>query len=98
MDSAPAHRRGKRDLTSGSLMWNLFSLAAPSAAGIVLQSLYNLVDAFWLGKVGTVALNAPGLTAQVSLLAVAAAFGFSVGESKLRQVHPIDPERLGKGI
>lgn len=83
MNSAPAHRRGKRDLTSGSLMWNLFSLAAPSAAGIVLQSLYNLVDAFWLGKVGTVALNAPGLTGQVSFLAVAAAFGFSVGGTAL---------------
>lgn len=74
---------GKRDLTSGSLKWNLFRLAAPAAAGIILQSAYNLVDAFWLGKVGSVALNAPGLTGQISFLVVAAAFGFSVGGTAL---------------
>ncbi len=79
---APQPRR-KYDLTSGSLRWNLFRLAAPAAAGAVLHSIYNLVDAFWLGKVGKIALNAPGLSGPLFFVVFAIGWGFGTGGTAL---------------
>jgi len=59
MTAEATHRRAKMDLTSGSLVGHLFRMAGPSALGIVLHSLYSLVDTFWLGKLGTVAIASP---------------------------------------
>ncbi|MFO8006836.1 MAG: MATE family efflux transporter [Candidatus Brocadiia bacterium] len=56
MTDGTPQTRSKRDLTSGSLTWNLFRLGAPLAAQTFLHSLYNLADAFWLGRWSKTAL------------------------------------------
>ncbi|KPK65485.1 MAG: hypothetical protein AMK73_02845 [Planctomycetes bacterium SM23_32] len=67
---------GKRDLTSGPLGRNLFRLAAPLAVGAVLRSVYNMVDAFWLGKVSRAAIGAPGVTMPLFFIVIAVGMGF----------------------
>jgi putative MATE family efflux protein len=61
----PVHPRENdtaRDLTAGSLERNLMRLAGPVAAGLVLQALYNVVDAFWLGHYSKAALAAQSVS------------------------------------
>lgn len=47
-----------RDLTSGSLLRPLLALAAPIVVTQLLQVLYNLVDTFWVGRLGQDAVTA----------------------------------------
>jgi putative MATE family efflux protein len=80
----------KYDLTSGSLGWNLFRLAAPTAAGMVLQALYNLVDAFWLGKVtagAEVAVAAVGVSGPLINIVVMLGYGLGMGGTVLVAQH-----------
>jgi putative MATE family efflux protein len=67
---------GRRDLTSGPLGRNLFRLAAPLAVGAILRSVYNMVDAFWLGKVGKAAISAPGVTMPLFFIVISVGMGF----------------------
>ncbi len=83
MSSPSPDQQSKRDLTSGSLGWHLFRLAAPTALGSVMHSLYNLVDAFWLGKAGRVPLAAPGLAAPLFFIVVSVGYGFGIGGTAL---------------
>lgn len=48
----------ERDLTSGSLLRPLLALSAPIVATQLLQVLYNLVDTFWVGRLGQDAVSA----------------------------------------
>ena len=47
-----------RDLTSGSLWRPLLALSAPIVVTQLLQVLYNLVDTFWVGRLGQDAVSA----------------------------------------
>ena len=47
-----------RDLTEGSLLGPLVALAAPIVFTQLLQVLYNLVDTFWVGRLGQDAVSA----------------------------------------
>jgi putative MATE family efflux protein len=77
------NRTSKADLTSGPLIGHLIRMAWPTALGVVLQSLYSMVDTFWLGKLGdsagTVAVAATGSVRPVLFIAVALGFGLSAG-------------------
>ena len=59
MSSAMPRPEGRRDLTEGSLLRNLFILAAPLMVQMSIQAIYNLTDAFWLGKLSSLAVTAP---------------------------------------
>jgi len=72
-----------RDLTTGPLARNLFTVAWPVMISSLLQTLYNLADSFWLGKLGKSALVAPTVTMQISFIAFAFAMGLGLGGSTL---------------
>lgn len=72
--STPPH--DQRDLISGSLTRTLLRLSLPLAAGMVLQGLYNLVDAFWLGRVNRAALASAGVSSPLVWLIVSFGTGF----------------------
>jgi len=72
-----------RDLTRGPLAGNLFAVAWPGMVSSLLQTLYNLADAFWLGKLGKAALVAPTVTMHVSFVAFSVAMGLGVGGTTL---------------
>lgn len=44
------------DLTTGSITRNIFSLAWPAVASMFLETAFALADAFWVGKLGAVAM------------------------------------------
>lgn len=80
----------RRDLTQGSLPRTLIRMALPILAGMTLNSLYSLVDAFWLGKLrfgAREALAAVGPTAALSFIVVAFGTGFGSGGTALVAQH-----------
>jgi len=76
MSSPQKTREGKRDLTAGPLGVTLFRLALPVAIGNLLQALYSMVDAFWLGRVSKEALGAPGVSMPFMFIVIAFGMGF----------------------
>jgi putative MATE family efflux protein len=44
------------DLTTGNITRNIFSLAWPAVATMFLETAFALADAFWVGKLGAVAM------------------------------------------
>ena len=77
---------GRRDLTQGSLPRTILGMALPIMAGMALNSLYSLVNAFWLGKMETgarEALAAVGPSAALTFIVVAFGMGFGSGGTAL---------------
>jgi putative MATE family efflux protein len=70
-------------MTRGSLTRNLFAVAWPITLSFVLQTLYNLADAFWLGRLGKTALNAPVITMHVLFVGFSLAMGLGTGGTTL---------------
>ncbi len=72
-----------RDMTHGPLTRNLFAVAWPIMLSFLLQTLYNLADAFWLGKLGKTALTAPVITMHVLFVGFSLAMGLGMGGTTL---------------
>ncbi len=83
MATAPSESDSRRDLVSAPLTRTLIRLAVPLAVGALLQSLYNLVDAFWLGRVNREALAAAGVSAPLIFLIVSFGTGFGSAATAL---------------
>lgn len=71
------------DMTIGSVRGKLLLLAWPVMFSHLLQTLYNLADAFWLGKLGRQALTAPTITMHVFFIAFAVAMGLGAAGTTL---------------
>lgn len=83
------------DLTKGPITSTIFRLSWPIVAANILQSLYNIADAFWLGKLGTIAINAPTLSWPVIFLVISFAWGFGIaGTSFVSQHHGAGEEEM----
>ena len=72
-----------RDMTQGPLASQLFAVAWPVMLSFLMQTLYNLVDAFWLGKLGRTALVAPTITMNVIFIGFSLAMGLGQGGTTL---------------
>jgi putative MATE family efflux protein len=70
-------------MTQGPLARNLFAVAWPVMISFLLMTLYNLADAFWLGKLGKTALAAPTITMHVIFLGFSIAMGLGTGGTTL---------------
>lgn len=64
-----------RDMTRGPMTGHLLAVAWPVCVSFLVQTLYNLVDAFWLGKLGRTALVAPTVTMNLVFIGIAVAMG-----------------------
>ena len=83
------------DLTEGSIISTIFKLSWPLIAANLLQSLYNIVDTFWLGKLGPLAINAPTISWPVIFLVISFAGGFGMaGTSFVAQHHGAGEEDM----
>jgi len=71
------------DMTAGSVRGRLMLLAWPVMLSHLLQTFYNLADAFWLGKLGRQALTAPTITMHVFFIAFALAMGLGAAGTTL---------------
>ncbi|KPL17412.1 MAG: hypothetical protein AMJ92_11775 [candidate division Zixibacteria bacterium SM23_81] len=73
----------KPPLLSGSIPGSLMRLSLPVMATFMLQTLYSMADAFWLGKLGREAISAPGISFPILFFFVSFGAGFSVAGTTL---------------
>ena len=74
---ADALEQKTRRLTEEALLPVLLRLALPVIGSITLQTLYQLVNAFWLGRVGATAVAVVSVAAPLTLLLVMLGSGLS---------------------
>lgn len=72
-----------KDLTEGSIPSNLLHLAGFLAASMLLQTLYLLVDLFWVGRLGPEAIAAVGVAGNLTFLVLAVTQALGVGTMTL---------------
>ncbi len=68
-----------QDLTTGSLTGHLLKTTSFMLVSMVFQTLYVLVDLFWVGRLGTDAVAAVGISANLSFLVLAISQMLGVG-------------------
>ena len=69
---------GGHDTTSGPILRVLVALAIPIVATNVFQSLYQLIDTFWVGRLGAEAVAAVSLSFPILFFMISAGGGMSV--------------------
>jgi len=69
--------------TSGSIYRGLWVLGWPVMLTNLFHTFYNLVDTFWLGRVGKEAIAAPTVSWPMIWVVIAIAFGFSIAGQTL---------------
>jgi putative MATE family efflux protein len=75
----PMHSQNKASLVSGPIALTLVKLGAPMMIGIISMMAFNLVDVYFVGKLGTVELAAMVLTFPVIMGIASFALGLGVG-------------------
>ena len=71
------------DLTTGSLAQHFRRLAVPAAIGMVFTTLYNVVDVFFAGLIGTAAQAGLAISFQAFFLFITFGFGLSAAMTAL---------------
>ena len=89
-----ALRGSHQDYTTASLNRAIFLLAVPMVLEMVLESLFAVVDVFWVGRLGANAVAAVGLTESMLSLVFAVAMGLSLSTTAMvaRRTGEKDPE------
>jgi len=89
-----AIRGSHQDFTKGSLNRAILLLAIPMVLEMVLESLFAVVDVFWVGRVGANAVATVGLTESLMLLIFAIGMGLSLSTTAMvaRRIGEKDPE------
>ena len=78
--SVSVRSRGRLEITTGPLLWNIVRFAVPIILSGLLQMLFNMVDAAVVGRFGSpTALASVGSTASLTHLLVNLFLGLSVG-------------------
>jgi putative MATE family efflux protein len=72
-----------QDLTTGSLTGHLLKTTSFMLVSMVFQTLYVLVDLFWVGRLGTDAIAAVGLSGNLSFIVIAITQMLAVGATTL---------------
>ncbi|MET0546727.1 MAG: MATE family efflux transporter [Caulobacterales bacterium] len=70
-------------LLEGPILASLMKLAVPIVLANVLQSGYQVIDAFWVGRLGGAAVAAVSVTFPVVFLSIALGFGLAIAGSTL---------------
>lgn len=76
-------KRNKNLYTTGSIYRGLWILAWPVMLSNLLMTVYNLVDTFWLGKVGKNAIAAPTVSWPMIFVVISIAAGFAIAGQTL---------------
>jgi len=74
-----ANSRASRDLTQGSVFGHLLRLVLPMSFGILAMMLVGVIDAYWVGRLGTAQQAAVQFVFPVSMLVMSVAIGLGAG-------------------
>jgi putative MATE family efflux protein len=87
-------RGSHQDYTQGSLNRAILLLAIPMVLEMVLESLFAVVDVFWVGRLGADAVATIGLTESLLSLVFAVGLGLSLSTTAMvaRRIGEKDPE------
>lgn len=84
MPSAASPRRPYDPrLLEGPIIRSLFLLAVPIMGANVLQVAYQLIDAFWVGRLGADAVAAVSVSMPIVFLSISAGMGFAIAGTTL---------------
>jgi len=91
---AEALRGTHQDFTTGSLNRAILLLAIPMVLEMVLESLFAVVDVFWVGRLGADAVATVGLTESLLSLVFAIGLGLSLSTTAMvaRRIGEKDPQ------
>ncbi len=70
--------KNKNQLAEGSLVRNLFTIAWPIIMANVLQTAYQLIDTFWLGRLGANAVAAVSISFPILFLVLSLGSGLTL--------------------
>ncbi len=89
-----AVRGSHQDYTTGSLNRAILLLAVPMVLEMALESLFAVVDIFWVGRLGANATATVGLTESMLTLVFSVAMGLSLSTTAMvaRRIGERDPE------
>ncbi len=89
-----AVRGSHQDFTTGNLNRAILLLAIPMVLEMVLESLFAVVDVFWVGRLGANAVATVGLTESLLSLVFAVGLGLSLSTTAMvaRCIGEKDPE------
>ncbi len=89
-----AVRGSHQDYTTGSLNRAILLLAVPMVLEMALESLFAVVDIFWVGRLGANATATVGLTESMLTLVFSVAMGLSLSTTAMvaRRIGEKDPE------
>ncbi|HUA00144.1 MAG TPA: MATE family efflux transporter [Candidatus Aquilonibacter sp.] len=89
-----AIRGSHQDFTKGNLNRAILLLAIPMVMEMVLESLFAVVDVFWVAHVGPDAVATVGLTESLLMLVFAVGMGLSLSTTAMvaRRIGEKDPE------
>jgi putative MATE family efflux protein len=72
-----------QDLTTGSLTGHLLRTTSYMLVSMIFQTLYVLVDLYWVGRLGTTAVAAVGISGNLTFVVLAATQMLGVGTTTL---------------
>lgn len=73
----------KNSLLEGPILRSLLTLAVPIVLANILQAGYQIIDAFWVGRLGAAAVAAVSISFPVMFLMIAVGAGLSIAGSTL---------------
>src|SRR5499433_3133025 len=89
-----ALRGSHQDYTAGNLNRAIILLAIPMVLEMVLESLFAVVDVFWVGRLGPDAVATVGITESLLSLVFAVGLGLSLSTTAMvaRRIGEKDPK------
>ena len=81
-----SHMDGQ-DLTKGNIKQELWSLAWPMMLSVFFYTLYNIVDAYWVGKISPEAIAAVSISQITLFVMVSLGFGVTAGSGVIMSMH-----------
>ncbi len=87
-----------RDYTDGPVRRSLLLLAVPMVVEMSMESLFAVVDVYFVGKLGATAVATVGVTESLMIVVYTLAFGLGIGATAIvsRRIGEKDPEAAAR--